>query len=176
MEIVGGPSSGRTSLFVACLRNVTREGALAALVDTEEVFDPASAALAGVNLSRLLWVRCGGRRDRALGATDLLVRCPALALVGLDLGETPAHIPLTAAFRLKLAVRRTGATLVILGRRRMVGPAASLAVRTERKSIEWIGPGMIPTRLARMCTEVRVLRARGALGRRSTADFAWWEA
>src|SRR5207244_3561627 len=64
-EIVGRPSSGRTSLFTACLRDVTRREAVAALVDAEQAFDPASAARAGVDLRRLLWVRCGGRRDRA---------------------------------------------------------------------------------------------------------------
>src|SRR5438046_9505100 len=70
-EIVGRPSSGRTSLFTSCLRDVTRRGAVAALVDTDQTFDPASAARAGVDLGRLLWVRCGGRRDLALRAADL---------------------------------------------------------------------------------------------------------
>src|SRR5438045_3884460 len=58
-EIVGELSSGRTSLMTACLRDVTAGGAAAALVDTDAAFDPASAARAGVVLSRLLWVRCG---------------------------------------------------------------------------------------------------------------------
>ena len=75
-EIVGRPSSGRTSLLVACLRDVAQSGETAALVDTEETFDPASAAQAGVDLRRLLWVRGGGRRDVALRAVDMLVRCP----------------------------------------------------------------------------------------------------
>ena len=71
-EIVGELSSGRTSLMLACLRDVTVAGGTAALVDADGAFDPASAARAGVVLSRLLWVRCGGRRDAALAATDLL--------------------------------------------------------------------------------------------------------
>src|SRR3989441_9486120 len=70
-EIVGRPSSGRTSLFTACLRAVTRRGAIAALVDADQTFDPASATRAGVDLRCLLWVRCGGRRDLALRAADL---------------------------------------------------------------------------------------------------------
>src|SRR5262249_21191735 len=83
-EIVGGRSSGRTSLLVACLRDVTRHGGLAALVDADQAFDPRSAARAGVELSRVLWVRCGGRRDVALRATDVLVRCRGFALIVLD--------------------------------------------------------------------------------------------
>src|SRR5919197_5570371 len=132
-EIVGRPSSGRTSLFAACLRDVTRRGGIAALVDADQTFDPASAARAGVDLRRLLWVRCGGRRDRALRAADLLVRCPGFALVGLDLGESPPRLPLTLAFRLRLAVRRTQTSLVIVASRRIAGAGASLAVQSVRR-------------------------------------------
>jgi len=104
-EIVGELSSGRTSLMAACLRDVTAGGGMAALVDADGVFDPASAARAGVVLSRLLWVRCGGRRDAALRATDLLARCPGVSLVVLDAGETPPRVSLGAAFRLRPDIR-----------------------------------------------------------------------
>src|SRR5467141_5048015 len=93
-EIVGELSSGRTSLMTACLRDVTAAGGMAALVDADGAFDPASAARAGVVLAHLLWVRCGGRREAALAATDLLARCPGFALVALDAGETPPRVSL----------------------------------------------------------------------------------
>ena len=105
-EIFGRTSSGRTSLLVACLREVTRRGAMAALVDTDHVFDPRGAARAGVELSRVLWIRCGRRTDRALRAADLLVRCPGWALVALDTGAFTPPLSLAAAYRLKLAVLR----------------------------------------------------------------------
>lgn len=174
VEIVGRPSSGRTSLFTACLCEVTAEGGLAGLVDTDHVFDPASAVRAGVDLSRVLWVRCGGRRRVALAVADLLVRCPGFALVGLDLGERPPRVPLTLAFRLRLAVRRTGTALVILASRRIAGPGASLALRTVRHALEWTGPGPAPTRLGRVGTMVEVLRCRG--GPRPPARTWWWAA
>lgn len=172
-EIVGRPSSGRTSLFTACLRAVTRREAVAALVDAEQAFDPASAARAGVDLRRLLWVRCGGRRDLALRAADLLVRCPGFAVIGLDLGEAPPRLPLTLAFRLKFAVERTEAALLIVSRRRVTGSGASLVVETERDAIDWAGPGPVPTRLAAARTATRVLRAR-----RPPAGLpsSWWRA
>lgn len=163
VEITGAPSSGRTSLLVAWLGALTREGAATALVDTDETFDPAEAARAGVDLRRLLWVRCGGRRAAALRAADLLVRCPGFALVALDLGERPPILPLAAAFRLRLAARRTGTTLVLLARRRVAGAGACLAVRTVRRAVEWSGPAAGPRRLVGLRTAVQVVRARGGL-------------
>ncbi|OLC13852.1 MAG: hypothetical protein AUH29_11750 [Candidatus Rokubacteria bacterium 13_1_40CM_69_27] len=173
-EIVGSLGSGRTSLLTFCLRDTTRRGAIAALVDTDQAFDPASAARAGVDLRRLLWVRCSGRRVAALRAADLLVRCPGFALVGLDLGETPPRLPLTLAFRLRLAARRTGTALVILAGRRIAGPGASLALRTTRRALEWTGPASVPTRLARMGTTVQVVRRRGGLHALTVPDATWW--
>src|SRR5262245_39902790 len=71
-EVVGRLSSGRTSGLMACLRDLTRAGAVVALIDADHAFDPSSAVRAGLDLRRVLWVRCGGRRDVALRATDLL--------------------------------------------------------------------------------------------------------
>jgi hypothetical protein len=173
-EIVGGPSSGRTSHLLACLGDVVSRGETAALVDTEETFDPVSAAQAGVDLRRLLWVRCGSHGDVALRAADMLVRCPGFALVALDLGERVPRLPTTLAFRLKFAVRRTEVALLIVGRRRLTGASAALAVETRRDGIEWAGPGAVPTRLARVRTRTRVLRSRAA---ESDAPPAlWWTA
>jgi hypothetical protein len=174
IEIVGRPSSGRTSLFVQSLAVITRRGAVAALVDADDVFDPTSAARAGVDLTRLLWVRCGGSRRVALRAADLLVRCPGFALVGLDVGESPPRLPLTLAFRLRLAVRRTQTSLVILASRRIAGAGATLAVQTIRNALHWEGPGPAPTRLARIATAVRVLRCRGELPDTVAADTTYW--
>jgi hypothetical protein len=174
-EIVGAPSSGRTSHLLACLGEVVSRGETAALVDTEETFDPGSAALAGIDLRRLLWVRCGSHREVALRATDMLVRCPGFALVALDLGERVLRLPVTLAFRLKFAVRRTDVALLIVGRRRLTGSSAALAVETQREGIEWAGPGSMPTRLARVRTRTRVLRSRRAEPG-SPSSSRWWTA
>src|SRR6478609_12004894 len=56
-EIVGPASSGRTTLLHSVLAAATARGETCALVDTDETFDPASAAAAGVRLDRLIWVR-----------------------------------------------------------------------------------------------------------------------
>src|SRR5262245_49382642 len=173
-EIVGGLSSGRTSHLLACLGQVVGQGETAALVDTEEIFDLASAVEAGIDLRRLLWVRCGSNREVALRAADMLVRCPGFALVALDLGERVPRLPATMAFRLKFAVRRTDVALVIVGRRRLTGSSAALAVETLREGIEWAGPGAAPTRLARVRTTTRILRARRAASEQPASS--WWSA
>jgi hypothetical protein len=159
-ELVGPPSSGRTSVFTACLRDVTARGALAAFVDTDHVFDPIGAVRGGVELSRVLWVRCGHRLDRALRAVDLLVRCPGFALVGLDMGDITPRLALAMAYRLKLAVRRTGTALVVLSRHRVVASGAALALAASRRDVAWAGPRPTPSRLDAVDTALEVLRAR----------------
>ena len=58
-EICGPASSGRTTLLLAALAAATRRGECCVVVDASDALDPHSAAAAGVELDRLLWVRCG---------------------------------------------------------------------------------------------------------------------
>jgi hypothetical protein len=58
-EICGAASSGRTSVLLCALACATTRGEVCALVDASDAFDPASAAAAGMEMNRLLWVRCG---------------------------------------------------------------------------------------------------------------------
>src|SRR5208282_86305 len=60
-EICGTASSGRTSVLLFALARATQRGEICALVDACDAFDPASAAAAGMEMTRLLWVRCGGK-------------------------------------------------------------------------------------------------------------------
>jgi hypothetical protein len=170
-EIVGRVSSGRTSLLLAWLARATRTGGVAALVDADDTFDPAVAVRAGVDLRRLLWLRCAGRRGAAVRATDVVVRRPGFALVALDAGEMPVRLSLPAAFRLKLAVRRSRAALVLLGRRPVAGPSAALVLETVQDGLEWAGPGARATRLAALRTRLHLVRPQAA--RHPRAGGAW---
>lgn len=58
-EICGPASSGRTGILLASLASSTRNGGVCALVDAADTLHPASAHAAGIEMSRLLWVRCG---------------------------------------------------------------------------------------------------------------------
>jgi hypothetical protein len=173
-EIVGPLGSGRTSVLVTLLRDVTAAGGAAALVDADATFDPVIGARAGVVLERLLWIRCDGRRDAAVAALDLLGRCPGFAMVALDAGETPPRLTLTQAFRLRQAARRADVALVLLGRHRVAGAGAAFAVRTRREALAWAGPGRRPTRLVGMRTALHVVRNQGA--GYSDVEHQWWTA
>ena len=58
-ELVGPECSGRTSIALSFLARVTRDERVCAWIDVSNQFDPASAAATGVDLRRLLWLRCG---------------------------------------------------------------------------------------------------------------------
>ncbi len=58
-EIVGSPSSGRLTCASTFVAQVMQAGHVCAWVDVSDSFDPESAAANGVDLDRLLWIRCG---------------------------------------------------------------------------------------------------------------------
>jgi recombination protein RecA len=58
-EVVGPECSGRTSFALSFLAQMTQEQKMCAWIDVSDALDPESAAAVGVDLSRLLWVRCG---------------------------------------------------------------------------------------------------------------------
>jgi recombination protein RecA len=64
-EICGPVSSGRTTLLLSAVAAATRRGEFCALVDASDTLDPQSAAAAGIELERFLWVRCGEHSDHA---------------------------------------------------------------------------------------------------------------
>jgi hypothetical protein len=57
-EICGPASSGRTSLLLAAMAAATQREEVCALVDTSDALNPQSAAAAGMDLEKMLWVRC----------------------------------------------------------------------------------------------------------------------
>jgi recombination protein RecA len=57
-EICGPASSGRTSVLLSALAAATRRQEACALVDVTDALDTVSAAATGVELERLLWIRC----------------------------------------------------------------------------------------------------------------------
>jgi recombination protein RecA len=59
-ELAGSECSGRTTLALAFVAGLTQAGRVCAWVDVSDTLDPESAAASGVDLARLLWVRCGG--------------------------------------------------------------------------------------------------------------------
>jgi recombination protein RecA len=64
VELCGATSSGRTSLAFSLLAQATERQEACAFVDVSDSLDPISLAAAGVELPRLLWIRCGETADR----------------------------------------------------------------------------------------------------------------
>jgi recombination protein RecA len=58
-EMTGPECSGRTSTALSFIAQMTQAGRVCAWVDVSDMLQPESAAGAGVDLERLLWVRCG---------------------------------------------------------------------------------------------------------------------
>jgi hypothetical protein len=144
--IYGPASSGRTSLLLSLLAEATRRQEFCALVDATDSLDPASAHAAGVDLARLLWIRCAGNAEHALKATDLLVASGGFGLVAMDLGDVTPHtarrISLASWFRLRRVVEHTPTLLVALEREPNAKTCASLALDLRGSRIQWSGaPG-----------------------------------
>jgi len=157
-EVVGPRSSGASSLLLALVARITTSGGQVAFVDGMDALDPASAAAAGVDLSALLWVKCGGRLRVALSAADLLVRCPGFALVVLDLDEL-GPMPASAHMRLQRAVEGGDTILITRSARHREGSPASLVLATRRLAPRWMGLRPL-TRLAGLRSEVSIFRSR----------------
>jgi len=159
-EICGPASSGRTSVLLASLAAATQRQEVCALVDISDAFNPHSAAAAGVNFAKMLWVRCGhlykpdspqNHRvteknkkiekpvEQALRVTDLLLQSGGFGLVIIDLGDTPLkmarRIPLTSWFRFQRAVEHTPTVLFVITQVPCAQTCASLLLKVAGKKL-----------------------------------------
>jgi recA bacterial DNA recombination protein len=147
-EIVGPNSSGRTSLMISLMAEMTAREEVCALVDASDAFDPQSAGTAGVVLKRVLWVRCTRQNhnvrhalEQALKSTDLLLAGGGFGLVAVDLGDIPPQlarrVPLAHWFRFTRAVEDTPTVLMVLEQVPYAKTCASLVLRLETKRAYW---------------------------------------
>jgi recombination protein RecA len=58
-EVVGPECSGRTAFALSFVAGLTQSAKVCAWVDVSDTLHPESTAASGVDLTRLLWVRCG---------------------------------------------------------------------------------------------------------------------
>jgi recombination protein RecA len=154
-EVHGPASSGRTALALATVARALRAGSLAAWVDPADRFDPGSAAEAGVDLARLLWLRGrGGPLGPAVSATGTLLGAGLFDLVVLDLAGVPAaeprRLPHTTWLRLQRAVENLPCALLLLAQDHVAhGPGGvSVALACRRGAWDGRGPGRLLTGLA----------------------------
>src|SRR5215469_6131412 len=84
VELCGPASSGRTSLAFSLLAQATERQEACAFVGVADSLDPISLAAAGVELPRLLWIRCGEMGDREPG----LKSSPYFASADMEIRRT----------------------------------------------------------------------------------------
>ena len=170
-EITGPACSGRTSLLCALLAEATEGGEFCALIDANDTFDPVSAAGAGVGLSQLLWVRCGGNAEHAIKAADLLAQAGGFGMVAIDLADLPVsavrRIPLASWYRLRQAVENTRTALVSVGACNHASSCPALKIELERKSVVWRGREPV-----RLLEGFEGVAARVRNHRSATRDFS----
>jgi hypothetical protein len=135
-ELVGPRSSGRTTLMLRLLAAATARGELVALVDALDMLDVESAADAGIDLDRLLWIRGhvvlnpGLSRDlnqralvQAVRALTLVLEAGNFGLVVFDVGEAPAdairRLPFTTWLRLHRMVEGSQTVCLLVGSDRL---------------------------------------------------------
>jgi hypothetical protein len=139
-EIFGPPCSGRTSLLFSAMAARTADGESCALIDGCDAFDPHSAAAAGVDLKRVLWVRCKNI-DQALRATDLLLQSGGFGFIAVDLTDIAPRlvrqVPLDSWFRFRRAVEDTPTILALLDQESNAKTCASLVLRMSANPTCW---------------------------------------
>jgi len=167
-EICGPASSGRSTLMLAALSAATRRGEYCAVVDASDSLDPQSIAAVGIELDRLLWVRCGEnspqaerRLEQLLRATDLLLESGGFGLIALDLGDLPPQtarrIPLATWFRFRRAVEPTLTVLLAVERQSIAGSCSSLLIKLGSLKLRTPENQASPTPAhAQLLTEVEI--------------------
>lgn len=141
-----GITSGRTTLLLSLLAQVTGKQQFCAVVDASDCFDPESAAAMGVCLSRLLWVRCSDygmkSAEQAFKAADILIQNGGFGVIALDLGQFDEKlirkIPLTTWFRFARVMETMPTALVILLTHSAAQSCAALTLNMHA-SAQWSG-------------------------------------
>jgi hypothetical protein len=143
-EIVGAPSSGRSTMTSELIAAATARGEVAAIVDASDTFDPGSAAALGIDLARLLWVREQGDATRALKAFSLILQAGGFGLAVLDLADVPSaavrRFPWTTWLRLARLIEGGDTVALLVGSQRLArSPGGVTIALTAAPAAHWIG-------------------------------------
>lgn len=187
-ELFGPECSGRTTIALSLVSQVTRKGSACAWIDVDDALDPESAAACGVVLRRLLWVRCReaaakprgrgkpwSRLDQALRAADLVLQAGGFGVVVFDLGGVaPEHalrVPLTSWFRFRAAAERTQSTFLLLSQASCAKSCSAVQLKLDRLRSRQQGGEV----LSGLQFQAELVRERFAPARKPAASVAAWE-
>ena len=185
-ELAGPHSSGRTTLLLQLLSAATRGGEIAALVDTCDRLDVASASAAGIDLDRLLWIRGDSSGlalsepfdslrslrasadpnrvvDRALKALNLVLQAGGFGVVAIDLADVPPRelkaLPFTTWLRLQRIVEGSDTACLLVGPEPIARSAGGLTVMCTGRTT-WSPDAARMRRFTGLDTEIRVVSPR----------------
>lgn len=170
IELSGVSSSGHFAVALAVMAAATGAGESAALVDPGNHLDPQGAEAAGIDLSRLLWVR-PPRLKEALMSAEMILSA-GFSLVVLDLGmQRPPSFPNAVWIRLARAARAHNGVLLVIHPVPLCGTAADTLVMAHSARPVWVGSGRAPRVLAGLSVGLTAHRRRGKRGEISGALF-----
>jgi len=141
-------STGKTAVLYSALAQRTARGEFCALIDAADCFDPISAGAAGVELARLLWVRCGAKcgmrpLEQVFKAADILIQNGGFGVIAIDLGSVEQQlvkkIPLTTWFRFARVMEKLSTALLILVPFPAAQSCAALTFEFRGNEIRWRG-------------------------------------
>ncbi len=168
---------GKTSVLVSLLAHASHEH-YCALVDAKDAFDPVIAEAAGVDLSRMLWVRCGKTKqkqrplEQAFKATDMLLQSGGFGLIVVDLSDLAEkivrNVPIISWFRFSRVVENQRTALVFLERQPHATSCAGLVLKLTSAPATFSGKLLTSLNLS-----ADVIRTRDKKGVQSaTPDFS----
>jgi hypothetical protein len=170
-EIVGARSAGRTTLLLQLLAAATRRDEIAGIVDTFDCLDVASAAAAGVELDRLLWIRGHSSPaalvdrsiERALKALNLVLQAGGFGVVAIDFADAPLaalnRIPFTTWLRIQRTIEGSETACILAGPRPLARSAGGMTLSLTGCP-QWHGVGDRSRRLTGFELAVRVISPR----------------
>ena len=141
-EVVGGISSGRTTIAQVLTSAATHAGEFVAWVDLPNSLDPDDAQRAGVNLERVLWmypvdlVAAFRAVEHVLGAGGF-----RLVLLDLDGPLQSRSLPASAWLRIARVAVRSDAAIVVLSASRIAGAFATLSLEICPLRRAFVGEG-----------------------------------
>jgi hypothetical protein len=168
---------GKTSVSISLLARASHEH-YCALVDATDSFDPTTAEAAGIDLSRLLWVRCGKTRqklrplEQAFKVTDMLLQSSGFGLLVVDLSgiaeKVVRNVPISSWFRFSRVVENQQTALVFVEKRPHARSCAGLILQLTSAPATFSGK-----LLASFPLNAEVIRTRERKGVQSaTSDFS----
>ena len=186
-EIIGPRSAGRTTVMCRALAAAAARSELVALIDPFDRFDPVAAEAAGLELSRLLWVRDAGGggtvtvhqlvATRGVKAMNLVLRAGGFGLVVLDLADagTPVRrqLPFTTWLRLARTIEGSQTVAVVVADEHLARSPGGVTIAL-RGCPKWTGVSDRTRLLCGIDPQPRILTAAqlSAIGDQRTRTVA----